>query len=82
MTQHGGSRPKVAPVGWVFLARHRDDGYTVRWRRGDAVAYVLAGQQVGNHGMTEVTDTIPVLPKGWTDLAEIRVLGQRWLRGR
>jgi len=52
------------------------------WRRGDAVAYVLAGQQVGNHGMTEVLDTIPVLPKGWSDLAEIRVLGQRWLRGR
>ena len=50
--------------------------------RSGAVAYVLSGQQLGNHGMVEVLDTIPVLPKGWADLAEIRVLGQRWLRGR
>lgn len=27
-------------------------------------------------------DTIPVTPTGWTDLAEIRLLGQRWLRQR
>jgi hypothetical protein len=77
-----GPASKVAPVGWAFLDRHREDGYTVRWRRGDTVAYVLSGQQVGNHRMTEVVDTISVLPKGWTDLAEIRLLGQRWLRGR
>ena len=44
------------------------------------MAYVLAGQQVGNHSMTEVLDTIPVPQKGWTDLAEIRALGKRWLR--
>jgi len=81
MTQRG-SASKVTPVGWVFIARNREDGYTVRWRRGDAVAYVLGGQQLGNHGIVEVLDTIPVLPKGWADLAEIRLLGQRWLRGR
>ncbi len=76
----GGAAPKAAPVGWVFLDRHRHDGYTIRWRRGDAVAYVLSGQQVGNHGMAEVLDTISVSPSGWTDLAEVRLLGQRWVR--
>jgi hypothetical protein len=53
---------------------------TIRWRRGDVVAHILSGQHVGNHGMAEVLDTISVSPSGWTDLAEIRLLGQRWLR--
>ncbi|MDQ3599998.1 MAG: hypothetical protein M3408_01820 [Actinomycetota bacterium] len=78
----GGAAPTTALVGWVFLDRHRHDGYTVRWRRGDAVAHVLAGDQIGNLGMVDVLDTIPVSPSGWSDLAEIRTLGQRWLRGR
>lgn len=69
-----------APIGWVFLDRHSHNGYTVRWRRGDTVAYVLGGHQLDNHGMTSVLDTISVSPMGWTDLAEIRSLGQRWLR--
>lgn len=76
----GGATPKTAPVGWVFLDRHRHDGYTIRWRRGDAVAYVLSGKKLGDHGKIDVLDTIPVAPTGWTDLAEIRLLGQRWLR--
>jgi hypothetical protein len=59
----------------VFL-----DGYTVRWRRGDPVAQVLAGQQVGSHGSASVLATVPVPPSGWADLAEIRQVGQRWLR--
>lgn len=76
----GGAVPTTAPVGWVFLDRHRHDGYTIRWRRGDAVAYVLSGKKLGDHGMVDVLGTIPVLPVGWTDLAEIRSLGQRWIR--
>ncbi len=76
----GGATPKIALVGWAHLDRHRHDGYTIRWRRGDPVAYVLGGKRIGDHGMTEVVDTIPVSPTGWTDLAEIRLLGQRWLR--
>ena len=46
------------------------------------MAHVLSGQQVGNHGMAEVLDTISVSPSGWTDLAEVRLTGQRWLRRR
>ena len=82
MSSRGGATPTTAPVGWVFLDRHRQDGITIRWRRGEPVAYVLDGKQVGDHGMSEVLDTIPVLPSGWTDLAEIRLLGRRWLRAR
>ncbi len=50
----GGVAPTKAAVGWVFLDHRRHDGYTIRWRRGDTVAHVLRGQQVGNHGMAEV----------------------------
>ena len=82
MSSRGGAVPKRAPVAWVFLGRQRHDGYTIRRRRGDAVAYVLSGQQVGSHGMAEVLDTISVSPSGWTDLAEVRLVGQQWLRRR
>jgi len=82
MSSQGGAARSTPLVGWVFLGHHRHDGYTIRWRRGDSVVYVLAGKQVGVCGMSEVLDTIPVSPSGWTDLAEIRLLGQRWLRAR
>ena len=80
MGSKGGTTPTAGVVGWVFLDRQRHDGYTIRWRRGDPVAYVLAGRHIGNHGMSEVVDTIPVLPGGWTDTADIRQLGHKWLR--
>ena len=76
----GGTVLKTAPVGWVFLDRHRHDGYTIRWQRGDVVAYVLAGNQMYSHQTSDVLHTITVSPSGWTDLAEIRRLGQAWLR--
>jgi hypothetical protein len=82
MGRTGGFTSSTAPTGWVFLDRHRRDGFTIRWRRGDPVAYVLAGKQIGEHGMTEVLATVPVLPAGWTDLTEVRQLGQRWVRTR
>lgn len=67
---------KAAPIGWVFL----DAGYTIRWRRGEPVAHILDGRQLDSHGMADVLATIPVPPSGWTDLAEVRRTGQRWLR--
>jgi hypothetical protein len=76
----GGAAPSTAPIGWVFLDRYRHDGYTIRWRRGDAVAYVLSGKKLGDHGMSDVLGTIPVSPGGWTDSAEIRAVGKRWVR--
>lgn len=76
----GESIPKTAPVGWVFLDRLRKDGITIRWRRGEPVAYVLEGKQVGDHAAAGILDKIAVGPAGWTDLTEIQMLGQRWLR--
>lgn len=78
----GGAAPKTAPVAWVFIDRHRHNGYTIRWRRGETKAYVLAGNRIGNHSDTDIVDTIPVLPAGWTDLAEVRGVGMRWIRGQ
>lgn len=79
----GGATPKTALVGWVFLDRHRHEGVTIRWRRGEPVAYVLHGHRIGDDTTAAgVLDTIPVAPTGWTDLAEIRLLGKRWLRQR
>jgi hypothetical protein len=43
------------------------------------VAYVLNGRR-DDHGMHDLLDTIPVLPAGWTDQAEVRQLGERWMR--
>lgn len=64
MGRDGGFTPGTAPTGWVFLDRRRGGGVTIRWKRGDPVAYVLSGQHVGDHGMTEVLDTLPILPGG------------------
>lgn len=54
--------------------------YTIRWRRGEPVAHVLCSQAMDDHGIAGVLDTIPVSPSGWTDLAEVRLIGRRWLR--
>lgn len=78
-----GTTPRAAPVGWVFLDRHHHEEVTIRWRRGEPVTYVLHGQRIGDDATTTgILDTIPVAPTGWPDLAEIRLLGQRWLRQR
>ncbi len=79
MTRSGGAAPKTPVVGWVFFDRHRQDGFTIRWRRGDSVAYVLSGQRLGDHGTVNTLGTVPVRPTGWTDLSEIRELGRRWM---
>ncbi len=74
--------PKTAPVGWVFLARHRREGITVRWQRGDRLAYVLEGKRIGSWTMEGLLGKISVSPRGWADLAEVRVIGEKWVRAR
>jgi hypothetical protein len=78
MTRQNGAAPKTAPVGWVFLNQHRSGGITIRWRRGDPLAYVLPGRRLGDHSTTGLLGTIPVHPAGWSDHGEIRLLAQRW----
>ena len=76
-----GASTHAAPVGWVHLRGgvHAPEGYTIRWRRGEAVAYVLAGKQLSSHAVTDVVATVGVPPHGWVDWAHIRAHGQRWL---
>lgn len=59
------------------------EGYTVRWRRGDAAAYVFADRQAGDgDGTAGAIDSIPVSQTGWTDVGEVRTVATRWLRER
>ena len=78
----GGATAKTLPTGWVFFDRHRSDGFTIRWQRGDREAFVLEGNKVGSWTMEGVLGTIPVSVKGWVDLAEIRITGKNWVRRR
>ncbi|HEX2297017.1 MAG TPA: hypothetical protein VHH34_00620 [Pseudonocardiaceae bacterium] len=63
---------------------HLPSGYTIRWRRGDAVAYVFADQHTGcdSDDSLAAIDTIPVPRTGWTDIAEVRLIANRWLRAK
>jgi len=71
--------PVFRPVMRVCLAER----YTVRWRRGDTVAYVFAEREAAEgDGTVGVIATIPVSKTGWTDVAEVRAVATRWLRER
>ncbi|MGH3931477.1 MAG: hypothetical protein ACRDTF_16080 [Pseudonocardiaceae bacterium] len=71
----------AAPIAWLYLrgGAHAPEGYTIRWRRGDPVAYVLVGKQLSSHAVTDVIATIEVPLSGWVDVAHVRAHGQRWL---
>lgn len=72
--------PARPPVGWVYLP----EGYTIRWERGDQVAYVFSGKQMETYPAeplrVKIKATIPVSSSGWTDLAEVRLVGEKWVR--
>lgn len=78
-----GAMPMNRPTGWAYL---RSGNCTIRWQRGDDVAYVFPGQQMDTYPdealKAAVLATIPVSRQGWTDLAEIRRVGRRWLRAK
>lgn len=71
----------TAPMAWVHLRGdvNASEGYTIRWRRGEAVAYVLAGKQLSSHAVTGVLTTLDVPTQGWIDADHVRAHGQRWL---
>lgn len=70
---------RIQPVIWI----HLPGGYTVRWRRGDAVAHVFADRQAGDSDDTHGTiDAIPVPKTGWTDITDVRLIATRWLRAK
>lgn len=75
------SRGGASPTGWVYL---RSANCTIRWKRGDKVAYIFEGKQTGansDEGVT-VLATIPVSSTGWTDLAEVKLAGENWVKAK
>jgi hypothetical protein len=72
-----GSLPQP-PIGWLYLP----EGYTVCWQRGDKVAYIFKGKQMNAYPGKTALGTVPVSPTGWTDVADIRAAGERWLKQR
>lgn len=72
--------PKTSPTAWAYL--HSGD-YTIRWQRGDNAAYIFSGKQMDtspdNTLKVKIFDTIPVSPSGWTDQAEVRRAGEKWV---
>ncbi len=73
----GGATPKTAPTGWVYLS---SADCTIRWQRGDTEAYVLGGNKVGKWTIEDVIGTFPVSHMGWTDLQEVKLAGENWVR--
>ncbi len=43
---------------------------------------IADGDKVGSWTMEGLLATIPVSAKGWVDLAQIRGIGEGWVRGR
>ncbi len=78
-----GAIPMNNPTAWVYLP---SGDCTIRWQRGDKVAYIFDGKQLDTYPdqplRVEILDTIPVLPKGWTDLAHVKRTGENWVKAR
>jgi hypothetical protein len=78
----GGAMPMNSPTGWVYL---RSANCTIRWQRGDKVAYIFEGKQTeadSDEGSLAVLATIPVSSTGWTDLAEVKLAGENWVKAK
>ncbi len=76
--KRGGAMPMTRPTGWVYLKAD----CTIRWQRGDREAHVLRGNQVGSWTMEGLLGRVPVSPGGWVDLAQVRLIGEKWIRAR
>lgn len=72
----GGAVATARPTAWVYLVKH---DCTIRWQRGDREACALRGKKIGEWSTEGMIGRIPVLPAGWTDLSEVRLIGERWL---
>jgi hypothetical protein len=75
----GGAMPMTSPTAWVYL---RSADCTIRWQRGDKVAYIFEGKQTEAHPDegVGVLATIPVSSTGWTDLADVKLAGENWVK--
>ena len=76
----GGAMPMNSPTAWAYLP---SGDCTIRWQRGDTVAYIFEGKHLDTYPDEPLKlDTIPVLPKGWTDIAHVRRTGENWVKAK
>ena len=79
--KRGGVTPQFSPVGWVYLS---SGDCTIRWQRGDSVAYIFNGKQLETYPdealRVRALATIPVSSSGWGDVADIRLAGENWVK--
>lgn len=76
--KRGAAIPMTRPTGWVYLK----SDCTISWQRGDREAYVLKGNKVGSWTTEGLLGKVPVSPAGWVDLAEVRLIGEKWVRSK
>lgn len=79
----GGTRPKHQPTAWVYLTNawvYLTNDCTIRWQRGDHHAYLFKGNKLGSWSTDGLLATLPVSRTGWTDLAEVKLTGEKWRR--
>ena len=79
----GGAMPTNSPTAWVYLP---SGDCTIRWQRGDKVAYLFEGTQLETYPdetlRVPVRATIPVSSRGWTDIAHVRLIGENWVKAK
>ena len=79
----GGYWPAYRPTAWAYLA---SGDCTIRWQRGDTVAYIFEGKQFDTYPdkplTVEVLATVPVPRKGWIDIAHVRRVGEDWVKAK
>ncbi|HKR48466.1 MAG TPA: hypothetical protein VJT72_02595 [Pseudonocardiaceae bacterium] len=78
---HGAAAPAYRPTAWAYLA---SGDCTIRWQRGDKVAYIFEGKQLETYPdeplKVPVLATIPVFPQGWVDQTHVRRVGEAWVK--
>ncbi len=81
----GGVVSSPSPTAWVYLS---PGDCTIRWQRGDSVAYIFDGKQMETYPDVplkvgiDVLATISVSSQGWTDLAEVTRVGESWVKAK
>lgn len=79
----GGAVLANPPTAWVYF---RSGHCTIRWQRGDTVAYIFEGEQLKTYPdetmKVEPLATIPVSPQGWTDLAHVKRTTENWVKAK
>lgn len=79
----GGITSAYRPTVWVYLP---SGACTIRWQRGDNIAYFFEGKQLETYPdetlRVEVLATVPVSSKGWADIADVRRVGENWVKAK